>query len=466
MTLTRRFSLFFLSTLAAVLVGFSATLYVLARTYLLRQVEDRLEAALDILSATAEVKPDGVEWESGDRPVALAPPPGAEAIAWRVCDDRGQVIDGQRDGLAGAVLAGNAMGWSVRSRRLPDEAGNASGKRERQSVEGDEKDKKYPSLVLTVALPLEPVAVTLRRLLLLLSGLSALLWLSAALVGGRLCRQALAPVRHMAEAAGSMNAADPRPRLPIVTTGDELEELNGAFNHLLARLQESFERQRRFTGDASHQLRTPLTAMLGQIEIALRRPRAAEDYHQVLRVLHGQALHLRQIVETLLFLARADADADAPPLQRLDLRAWLTEHLASWADQARSADFRTEIEGDGPLWTRAQAPLLGQLVDNLLENACKYSPAGTPITVRLAEEAGAVSLSVADSGCGIAAEDLPHVFEPFYRSAQVRDQGVAGIGLGLAVAQRIALALGGVLRVESQPGRGARFTLQMPVDDG
>ena len=101
-----------------------------------------------------------------------------------------------------------------------------------------------------------------------------MLWvLAAALVGGRLCRRAPAPVLRMADAAGAMNATDPGQRLPAVATGDELEELNRAFNELLARLQESFEQQRRFTGDASHQLRTPLTSMLGQIEIALRRPR-------------------------------------------------------------------------------------------------------------------------------------------------------------------------------------------------
>ncbi len=311
--------------------------------------------------------------------------------------------------------------------------------------------------MLTVGLPLRSAATTLRDLLFLLGGLSALLWLSAALVGGRLCRRALAPVLRMAEAAGAMNAADPGQRLPAVDTGDELEELNRAFNQLLARLQESFEQQRRFTGDASHQLRTPLTAMLGQIEIALRRPRAAEEYHRTLTVLHGQTLHVRQIVETLLFLARADAEAKSPQLERLDVRTWLTEHLATWSGHARAADLRTEMAGDGPLWVRAQAPLLGQFVDNLLENACKYSMAGSSITVRLAEEGGIVSLSVADAGDGISAEDLTHIFEPFYRSIQARCRGVPGIGLGLAVAQRIALALGGVLRVESQPERGSRL---------
>lgn len=457
MTLATRFALFSLGTLAAVLIGFSATLYLLARTYLHRQVEDRLEAALHILSATVEVKSDGVEWESAERPVTLEPPPGEEPIAWQVCDDRGRPIDGSRGHVPNEVFAG-AAGWRVKSRRVPDAT---SGSRDTSVIRKKDKDKKYPYLVLRTALPLTPVAATLRHLLLLLIGLSSLLWLSAALVGGRLCRRALAPVRHMAEAARAMNAAEPSQRLPAVTTGDELEELNHAFNQLLGRLQESFERQRRFTGDASHQLRTPLTSLLGHIDLALRRPRAAEDYPPVLGVLRQQTLQMRQIVETLLFLARADAEANAPSLEPLDLRAWLTEHLAAWSGHARAGDVRLELAGEGPLWVQAQAPLLGQLLDNLLENAGKYSAAGTPITVSATAEKDGVCLSVADEGCGITTEDLQYIFDPFYRSKQARTQGVAGTGLGLAVAQRIAVALGGVLQAHSQPGQGARFTLRL-----
>ena len=249
----------------------------------------------------------------------------------------------------------------------------------------------------------------------------------------------------------------------MAESGDELQELGQAFNDLLTRLQESHERQARFSGDASHQLRTPLTSMLGQIEIALRRRRPAEEYHQTLTVLHSQVLRMRQIVETLLFLARADAEAKAPQLERLDLRAWLREHLTSWASHARAADFRTETRGEEPLWVQAQAPLLGQLLDSLLDNACKYSADGTPITIGLAREKDAVCLTVTDAGCGIAVEDIPHLFEPFYRSPQARHQGVAGLGLGLAVAERIALALSDSLHVRSQLGQGSHFTLRLPA---
>src|SRR5262249_2757283 len=115
-----------------------------------------------------------------------------------------------------------------------------------------------------------------------------------------------------------------------------------------------------------------------------------------------------------------------------------------------------------PLGARVHAPLLGQLLDNLLDNACKYSEPGSTITVRLGRGPGVVGLAVEDAGGGIAAEDLPHLFEPFYRSPDARRQGRVGVGLGLAVAQRIATAFRGTIRVESEPGRGSRFLLELP----
>ncbi len=254
-----------------------------------------------------------------------------------------------------------------------------------------------------------------------------------------------------------MNAADPGQRLPTVATGDELEELNclqpvaGPPAGIVRAAAAPPATPR--TGS----LRTP-TAMLGQIEISSSR--VAEEYRRVLTVLHGPDVNGPDRGDAVV-PARADAETKSPSLERLDLRAWLIEHLVSWSGHARAADMCTEIVPDGPLLVRTQAPLLGQLVDNLLEMRASTA-AGTPITVSLAEKGDSVFLTVADAGRGIANEDRPH-FEPFYRSAEARRQGVPGTGLGLAVAQRIALALGGTLHVHSQPGHGSRFTLEIPT---
>jgi signal transduction histidine kinase len=164
----------------------------------------------------------------------------------------------------------------------------------------------------------------------------------------------------------------------------------------------------------------------------------------------------------LLFLARADAEAGLPDLERLDLAAWAEGHLHTWSGHERASDLRFEDRDDGPFWTLAHPPLLGQLLDNLLENACKYSGPGTPITVRAWCERVVVALAVEDCGCGIPAEDLPRVFEPFYRAEPARRLGHAGVGLGLAVARRIARSQGGTITAESEPCRGSRFVVRLP----
>jgi heavy metal sensor kinase len=270
----------------------------------------------------------------------------------------------------------------------------------------------------------------------------------------------------MAKAARSIRAANLDQRLPNMQTKDELEELGIAFNGLLDRLQDSFERQRRFTGDASHQLRTPLAAMLGQAEVALRHDRTTSEYRAVLDRVRAQALELRQIVEMLLFLARADAESSPPPREPLSLCAWVESCLARWSAHPRATDLRLELPADDSLEVEANQALLSQLVNNLLENACKYSAPGSLIRLRVRRDGGVVALSVEDSGPGIPAEDLPHIFEPFYRAAASRRQGVSGVGLGLAVARRIALVHGGSLDADSVLHQGTRFTLRLPAMPG
>jgi heavy metal sensor kinase len=470
-TLTTRLSLFFLAALALVLVSFSASLYVLARAHLLAQVDERAKAVLDTLSAAVEVESDGLEWDTHDRILDLDSSGGA--AIWAVFDEAGRHQDGP--GGDDSVLAGQAAigesasapveekSWHGTTWRLTRRALRAPPQRQRPSegpADGEQK-RRHRALLLAVALPLDPVYATLGNLALVLVGLSTVTWGAAALMGRWLCRRALTPLGSMAQTARSITAEDLGPRLPTTGTADELEDLRCAFNELLGRLQESFERQRRFTGEASHQLRTPLTAMLGQVEVAVRRERSPEEYRRVLETVQKKAVHLRQLVEMLLFLARADAEADLPGREELDLGAWLREQVQTWADHPRAADLRLEVPVGKPMTVHCHPALLGQAVDNLVDNACKYSEPGSPITIRAAEEAGVANLFVEDQGCGIATEDLPHIFEPFFRSQQSRRRGVGGAGLGLSVTSRIITLHGGRITVDSEPGRGSRFRFHL-----
>jgi signal transduction histidine kinase len=267
----------------------------------------------------------------------------------------------------------------------------------------------------------------------------------------------------MASAAREMTVDNLGQRLPVPATDDELADLSRAFNNLLDRLQESFQRQKRFTGDASHQLRTPLAAVLGQIEVALRRERPAEEYRRVLTVVQEMADHLRHIVESLLYLARADSEARLPERERVDLGDWLSAHLRSWSEQPRASDIRHEVDGPGPYSVDVQPFLLGELVNILVDNACKFSPPGTPIRIRLSRLADEVCVQVQDDGPGISDADLRHVFTPFFRAQDARLRGVEGTGLGLSIAKRLAEAFSGTLTVATQPGKGSCFTLRLPA---
>ena len=215
---------------------------------------------------------------------------------------------------------GRPLAGHVPSPRRIGPAGDRPGPEEANSGAAG---RIYPALWLATGVSLDGVYETLNRLALVLAGLSLGLWLAMLALGGRLCRRALRPVSAMADAAHEIGGEHPDRRLPLPATGDELDDLGRSFNALLDRLQESFERQRRFTGDASHQLRTPLTTMLGNVDLALKQRRTPEEYERTLALVQRKARQMRGMIEALLFLARADAESLHPELGPLDLASWL-----------------------------------------------------------------------------------------------------------------------------------------------
>ncbi len=491
MSLIGRFSTLFLVTLALVLLGFSTALYFAARTYLHRQVAERSASALAVLAAAAEVHPDGVEWEPQERVLPLGLETGAEQLGWMVSDDQGHRVDRSRNldeagmtlcqdsraGVAvGPVRISDARGraWQVARHRVVPNSTPVSGSLAVSRLhsgtnppgagvpEPDDQAKFYPALLFTVLIPLAPLEATLGTLggaLIILGGAT---WGVAALLCRWLSRRALAPLRTMLQSATGLDAQDPGWSLAQPGTGDELDQLGQAFNDLLARLHLAFERQRRFSGDASHQLRTPLTILIGQVEVAMRRERSGEEYRRVLNSALQQARHLFQIVEALLFLARAEGETHLPACEPIELHEWVAGYLES-CPAKESIKLTPPGEGPGSVGIRAHPALLEQLLANLLDNATKYAQTDRSITVNVRREGQSVVLAVEDDGPGIAPEDLDRVFEPFYRSTQARLQGVAGVGLGLAVVRRIAVASGGTALVRVAPGKGCCIDVRFPA---
>lgn len=470
MTLTNRLTLFFLAAQVVVLAAFSVTLYVLARGHLYDQLDARLSTTMDTLVALAEIEPDGLDWEpelrrlpahwEGDPPV------------WAIFDEAGTRVDGSHspvNALAEFASPGptpvrethrvewSGSNWRVAKQTLvfPDPG----------AIRSRPGRERHRTLVFVTAWPVAPVQSELRTLAWGLVGLSAVVWLLSGLAARGVCRRALSPVSRMTEAARLISADALGDRLPVPAARDELHELAGSFNDLLSRLQDSFERQRRFTGEASHQLRTPLTAMLGHMEVALRRDRAPDEYRRALATAVAQAERLRQIVESLLFLARADSDSELQGLEAIPLENWLSRYLSeTWAIHPRFGDIRVEAVGHEPTVVCAQPVLLGQAVGNLLDNALKYSLPGTLVRIHLRERSGEVVIAVEDQGPGIPADELDRVFEPFFRSAEARRLGIPGVGLGLAVTARIAWALGGQVRASrTHPGSRFEIVLRAPL---
>jgi len=475
MTLVNRVSAFFLIALASALAGFSVLLYGIVERNLEKQFHDRMHAAINTLLAAIEDEPDDVKWEESDHTVAIGAEAGLEEIRWAVFNQDGQTVDhsGNLTKEEENDLA-DVVGIEL-NRDATDPEGTVHthirrGDRDyltsQRSAEfpkpmAERSPVEFSRLAVAVMLSNESLDRNLHQLALLVGSLSIGTFLVAAVAGRWYCIKALRPVRIMAERARSVNAADFKIRLPVTNRQDELTELARAFNSLLEQLQGAFERQQRFTGDAAHQLRTPLTVLQGQIDVALRRPRTPEEYSRTLTLLREQATEMHQAVEGLLYLARAEGEGQPPVFEEGDVGAWLKRQLERWNTHPRRDDLVLEAEPDLRLST--SWALLNQLLHNLVDNAFKYSSPGSRVIVKAVRQNSELVLTVQDHGEGISREDQPVIFEPFFRSMTARRSGVPGVGLGLPIVQRVAEALGGRIEFESATSKGSTFRLRVPL---
>ncbi len=463
MTLSARVSVFFLAALAVILLGNSLLIYAVARDYLHDRFQEQLHAALQTLVAAVEVEDDDVKWEPSDHTVTLGSGRDAEDLRWIVVNEQGRVIDQSRNFATTDRSAELLSAWLRVDSAATDSAGWRVLKQELAAPDPKSEAERSPlehqRLTVLVARNEATLRQTLNRLALALIALPSICWLLAAIVGRKFCDRAIAPVHEMARDLQHLRADDTDARLRVPATGDELETLGNAFNALLDEIFLALERQRRFAGDAAHQLRTPLTVLQGQIDVALRRPRSAEDYQATLGVMRDEVRQLGRTVETLLHLARPAGEQPTPDTQTIDLAAWLEEYRRKWNTSDRSGDLH--VSGEPGVMCRTSPDLLSQLLDVLVSNAINYSQLGTRIDVRGARQDGDSVIDVVDRGIGIAPEDQAAIFEPFFRTRQARHSGAPGTGLGLALAQRLAASLNARIVCDSQPGQGTCFRVSL-----
>lgn len=328
------------------------------------------------------------------------------------------------------------------------------------------RDPEGHIIFLRVGQSLIPLQRARRQLvwLLVLAGPTALLLGSYG--GLLLANQALNPVDKMTRAAKEIEAGDLSKRVPVPAKMDELGRLAVTFNGMIARLQAAFERQRQFTGDASHELRTPLAVMRGDIEIALRRERTEAEYKSVLTSNLEEIIRLSHLVEDLLMLARADAGQsiiNAEPMRLDSLCAQVVEYLSPLAGEKNQA-FTFDGTTEQPLMVNADSQRLKQMLLNLLDNAIKYTQPGGRITLSLFRDGSEAVIKIIDNGRGIPAEDLPHIFDRFFRhSRNTSDKGAPGSGLGLSIVKWIVDAHHGHIKASSATGGGTVFEVRLPA---
>ncbi len=286
--------------------------------------------------------------------------------------------------------------------------------------------------------------------------LTPLVILLAGLGGHLMSRKALDPVATLAAQAQSIHDRNLDTRLPVPNTGDEIAELSKTLNQMLERIDKAFASVRAFTGNASHELRTPIALLRTEIEVALLRPREADEYRMTLARMHEETVRMTNLVENLLSLARADGGAETISLAPMRVSRLFERMERTWtaAMQQAMLDFRVEIP-QGDFCILGDANGIQRLLSILLENASKYTPPGGSVILAATEDKEHVVLAVRDTGMGIPEEDLPHIFDRFYRVSQAHEIAPRGSGLGLALGKWIAERHGTQLVVESTVGRGS-----------
>jgi heavy metal sensor kinase len=319
-----------------------------------------------------------------------------------------------------------------------------------------------PGESIVVGRSITPELANSRQLALVLSGLGGAVLILGLAGGWWLATRAIRPIDDISAAAARIATGDLSHRINSAHTDNELGQLAGVLNSTFDRLEAAFARQQQFTADASHELRTPIAVILSQTQATLARGRNPAEYREALEACQRAAQRMRLLTESLLTLARLDAGRETAKRERVDLGqiargcVELLEPLA----RERGITIRCELATtDCP----GDSERLAQVITNLLSNAILHNRSDGEVRVTSRREKDSVLLVVADSGPGIPVEDLPRLFERFYRVDKSRTGVTGGTGLGLAICKVIVDAHGGTLEVASAPGQGSTFTLRLPA---
>lgn len=395
--------------------------------------------------------------------------PGAAPPSFQRLDRLVQIVDGR-----GSVLARSA---NLGESRLPAPLALierlGAGEPVFETLKGfGEEPVRMVSLaqrvggtlrVVQVAGSLDDVNHVVESAGVLFLALGAALALAVGTAGAVLTRQAFGAINDIVQQARRIGEASLDRRLPHPGNRDEVGRLVDTLNEMLGRLEHAFEAQRRFTADASHELRSPLSRLRTELELALRRPREPAEYVEALRSCLDDVQRLTLLVEELLVLARLDAGQERPPTEAVQLNKLAQEVVRRLQPAAQKRDVAMVVAQSPDVEAAINQRSADLVLANLLDNAVKFSPVGGRVTVRLNKDAGEVRLQVADTGPGLSMTEVPYLFDRFFRGSAARGSEVPGVGLGLALCDAMVRAHGGRIEAANGPQGGAVFTVWLPM---
>jgi signal transduction histidine kinase len=442
-----KLTIWYSALLASALILFSTAVYLLMAHALLDNLNASLRVRADQVATSAEVRS------------------GQLGLSHRDEQSEGQFIPAALLGSTGRITSGPAppslQTWLASHGDWLRPGFHATGVADFQVASRSiDRHGRVVGYVL-VWQPREAADKARESLLLVILTMGPVLLVVAGLGGWALAGRALAPVVRVTETASVISGSDLSRRVDVGPTQDELSKLAATFNAMIDRLQSAVERERRFTADASHELRAPLAVIRAEATLALDRPRSPDEYQRALALIDDQAEAEQELITELLSLARADSasagEGQIVPFNRA---------VAAAVEQSRllreQAGVSIDVHMAEDLPVKASLPLLTRAIRNIIDNAIRVSRPADTIRVQAWREGERVLMTVEDSGPGIPPEHQEHIFDPFYQISTARTPGESH-GLGLAICKRIVDAYGGHVEVNSIPGAGARFRIDLPA---
>ncbi|HWC98761.1 MAG TPA: heavy metal sensor histidine kinase [Candidatus Sulfopaludibacter sp.] len=452
-----RLTVWYVAFFSLLFVVFGIFLYGVLSSALQARLQETLSAeantaSLMMADELVEEKGDALK-AAGEVVSSLRGNPVAILSEGRVLASTGLFF--QRGFESAAARAANRSGAEI-ALALPDLGSHGS----RAVVRRLAQDGR--NYLIVAAAPLDFVAADLAAVRRALLFATPLLIALAGLGGYWLTTRGLAPLGWMAAQAREITGSNLHARLEIGDAAEELTALSASFNELLSRLDQSFESMRRFVADASHELRTPISVIRGEADVALSSDRSPAEYRQALALILDESRRLSRLVDDLLNLARADAGNVRLQVQEFYFNDLLAECCRSVQALSSARGIRLECRVGEDVSFHGDEELLRRLVINLLDNAIRYTPEGGTVSASLLAGQRELRVEVSDTGMGISAEAVPHLFERFYRADKARSRQDGGFGLGLAIVKWIAESHRGMVDLASRPGEGSTFTVTLP----